>query len=335
VKLGLALALAGVLVVAGARASPAGNGVPAEAARALAHTFYVVEEIRPAKPGLFGPTTSTGYLDAVHGRGHWHVTSDQTAVSETVVEGVRVKRYDAAGNTLTIAGSCRAFASGCAEVLDPVDVYRRALAGASGTTEQAGTDWKLTLRGVADVEQVVTVDGTTYLPKLIEWSERGVPVSTVHITTIDARKTVDRDAFRLDPHPGARVRVLAATGAPVRVLSIRATKVPRGAYWLGPTYQGRAARGLDVRTTAGSALRIDYGPILVWNYDDYLPPQVVAATTGFAKTFPLPQGGVARSYFNSNGLVVADVEIGGRRVAVVSPGKVDIFAAAKALRRHP
>jgi hypothetical protein len=34
-------------------------------------------------------------------------------------------------------------------------------------------------------------------------------------------------------------------------------------------------------------------------------------------------------------MVVADVEIGGRRVAVVSRGKVDIFNAVRVLRRHP
>jgi hypothetical protein len=334
-KLVLAIVLGACLVAAGARASPGADGIDVEAARAIAHTFYVVEETRPAQPGLFAPTTSTGYLDPVRGRGHWHVTSGGSAVSETVVEGARVKRYDAAANTLTIASSCRAFASGCAEVLDPLDLYRRTLASGSAATEQAGADWQLTLHGVADVEQVVTVDGTTYLPKLIEWRENGRLVSTIRVTTLERRATVAADTFRLDPHAGARVRLLAATGAPVRVLSKRATRVPRGAYWLGPTYQGRTARAIQVQTTAGGALRIEYGRIVVWNYDDYLPADIVAATTGFAKVFPLPQGGVARSYFNASGLVVADVEIGGRRVAVVSPGKVDIFGAARALRKHP
>jgi hypothetical protein len=334
-RLVVAIGLATSILAAGAQASSGGDGVTAQAKQAIAHTFYTVAEIRPARPGLFLPTTSSGYLDPSRGRGHWHVTSDGKLVSETVVEGARVKRYDAADNTLTVASSCRAFASGCAEVLDPVDVYRRALASGTAGTEQAGTDWRLTLRGIADVEQIVTVDGTTYLPKSIEWRENGAPVSTMRITTLERQAGFDREKFRLDAHPGARVRLLTATGAPVRVLSRRATTVPRGAYWLGRTYQGRAARGIDVRTTAGRALRVEYGQLAVWNYDDYLPPEIVAATTGFAKTVPLPQGGVARTYFNAQGLVVADVEIGGRRVAVVSPGKVDIFNAVRQLRRHP
>jgi hypothetical protein len=90
-----------------------------------------------------------------------------------------------------------------------------------------------------------------------------------------------------------------------------------------------------VKTTAGDALRIDYGPLTVWNYDAYLPPQVVAGATGLSKVFPLPQGGVARAYLDNEGLVVTDVEIGGRRVAVVGAGKVDTVQAAQALGRHP
>jgi hypothetical protein len=327
VKLVLALVLAAFL---------GGDDVATQAKRALGHTFYAVEQIEPARPGLFAPATSTGYFDPAHGRAHWRVTSNGKLVSETVVDGAQVKRYDAADNMLTVAGSCRAFASGCADVLDPVELYRRGLASAAAPDVQpAGADWRLTLRGVAGVEQLVTVDGGTYLPKLIEWRENGTPVSSVRITTLEPRETVDRDAFRLDAHPGAHVRLVTATGAPVRVLSQRKTTVPRGAYWLGRAYQGSPARAVEVRTTAGRALRIAYGPFVVWNYDDYLPTEVVAGSTGFAKTFTLPQGGVARSYFNSSGLVVADVEIGGRRVAVVSAGKVDVFEAARALRRHP
>jgi hypothetical protein len=329
-----ALALV-MFAAAGAQAAPGSDDVRAQASRAIGHTFYSVVEIKPAQPGLFAPTTSTGYLDPAHGRGHWRVTAGGKLVSETAVDGVHVRRYDVASRTLTVAASCRAFASGCAEALDPVDLYRRALASGSSASEQAGADWRLTLRGVAAVEQVVTVDGTTFLPKRIEWRENGRTVSTVEVTTLEQQAQIDPEKLRLDAHPGARVRLLASSGAPVRVLSKRTTRVPRGAYWLGATYRGSAARGFDVRTNAGRALRIEYGPITVWNYDDYLPAEIVAATTGFAKTFPLPQGGTARSYFNARGLVVADVEIGGRRVAIVSPGKVDIFNAVRVLRRHP
>jgi hypothetical protein len=334
----LAIAFAVALVLAAAAAlvlRTPGNDVQAKAAAAIEHTFFVVEEIRPARQGLFPPATSSGYVDARTGRAHWRVTSGGALVSETLVEGSRVERYDAADDTLTVASSCRAFASGCADVLDPLDLYRRALESGSTRVEKAGDDWRLTLRGVSDVEQIVTVDGATYLPKLIEWREGGRPVSTVRFVTLERVGTPTGDEFALDDHPGARVRQLTASGAPVRVLSERATEVPSGAYWLGPEFDGRRALAFAVETTGGDALRIEYGPTVVWNYDTYLPDDVIAARTGIAKVFTLPQGGVARSYFNASGLVVADVEIGGRRVAVVTPGKTDIFPAAQALRRTP
>ena len=74
-RLGLGVAVAICVVAGGAQASRSADGAAAAAASALAHTFYVVEEIRPARPGLFAATTSTGYLDAAGGRGHWQVTS--------------------------------------------------------------------------------------------------------------------------------------------------------------------------------------------------------------------------------------------------------------------
>jgi hypothetical protein len=219
-------------------------------------------------------------------------------------------------------------------VLDPLDLYRRALDSGSAKVEKDGDDWRLTLRGVADVEQIVTVDGATYLPTLIEWREQGRPVSTVRFATLQRVTDPSGDEFVLDAHPGAHVRQLAANGAPVRVLSEGPTAVPGGAYWLGPEFQGRDALAFAVETTAGDSLRIEYGPFAVWNYDAYLPPDVIAAATGLAKVFPLPQGGgTVRAYFNTAGLVVADVEIGGRRVAIVGPGKSDIVQAARALRR--
>jgi hypothetical protein len=333
----LVLAFAVALVLAAAAAlvlrTPA-NDVEAKAAGAIDHTFFVVEEIRPARAGLFPPTTSSGYIDSRGGRGHWRVSSGGALVTETLIDNGRVKRYDAADNTLTVASSCRAFASGCADVLDPLELYRRALGSGTTKVEKDGDDWRLTLSGVADVDQIVTVDGKTYLPTLIEWREHGRPVSTVRFITLE-RDTPTAEQFTLDDHQGARVRQLTADGAPIRVLSERATTVPEGAYWLGPEFDGRQAIAFAVHTTGGDALRIEYGQFVVWNYDDYLPPEVVAAATGAAKIFPLPQGGVARTYFNASGLVVADVEIGGRQVAVVAPQKTDIVRGAQALRRHP
>src|SRR5438094_923202 len=80
-------------------------------------------------------------------------------VAETAVDGARVTRYDASSNTITIAESCRAFASGCSEVLDPIDLYRRTVDGPGSRADKTSTGWRLTIRGggAAGVEQVVTI----------------------------------------------------------------------------------------------------------------------------------------------------------------------------------
>jgi len=335
----LVLAFAAALLIATAAAlvlRTPGNDVEAKAARALERSLFVVEEIRPARPGLFPPTVSSGYLDPRSGRGHWRVTSGGDLVTETAIDNGRVQRYDAGDDTLTIADSCSAFAAGCADVLDPLEIYRRALESGTAKVERDGDDWRLTLRGAADVEQVVSVDGKTFLPTRIVWRENGRPVSTVRFVTLERDVQPGPEQLTMDPHPGADLRQLTASGARVRTLSERPTEVPAGDYWLGESFAGAAPKAFAVHTTAGDALRIEYGPYTVWNYDAYLPAEIVAASSGPAKVFPTRTGGgTVRAYFNSGGLVVADVEIGGRRVAVVGPQKTDIIGAAEALRSKP
>src|SRR5205085_3573843 len=160
-----------------------------------------------------------------------------------------------ARNALPRAASCRPSATGGAEVLDPIDLYRRALESANTRSERAGRDWRLTLRGNERITQVVVVDGRTYLPKRIEWQDRGRTVATIRIVTLE-RAQVSADAFRLQPHPAARIRHLTATGKPVRVVSETPIEIPRDALWLGPDYLGSPARAVRVRFTGGTAVRI-------------------------------------------------------------------------------
>ena len=113
-RLRIAVALAVALAAAVAAfltVHAPGTDVQARAARALDHVFFVIEDIRPARRGLFAPTTSSGYVDPARGLGRWRVTSGGNLVTETAVDGSRVTRYDAASNTLTIAESCRGSAS--------------------------------------------------------------------------------------------------------------------------------------------------------------------------------------------------------------------------------
>jgi hypothetical protein len=67
-----------------------------------------------------------------------------------------------------------------------------------------------------------------------------------------------------------------------------------GARWLGPSYAGNRARVALVRLTGGSALRIAYGPLVVWNYRKVVPSAVLQLRGGVAKVFPIPGGIVTR-----------------------------------------
>jgi hypothetical protein len=337
-RLVLAFAAAVLLAAAGAlfMRTPS-DDVEAKAARALDRTYYVVEQVRPAQSRLFRPTEITGLVSPTRGLGHWRVFDGSTLVAETRVQGERVTRYDARSNTLTIAESCHALASGCAEVLDPVELYRRTLGSGTTAARQHGNEWRLTLRGGARVEQVVTLDGKTYLPTRIEWRDDGRPVSTIRIVTLEREPGARPEDFALDAHPGARVRYVAASGEPVRVQSARAIEVPSGALWLGPSYRGYPARAEEVRFNAGTAVRITYGPIAVWNYDRFVPPALAAAQGTLAKIATLESGAVARIYFGSTGALVADIEVDGRRAGVVSAaaGKEDVVRASELVRKAP
>jgi hypothetical protein len=335
-RIALALAAAVVLAaIAVATLRTPGIDVQARAARALDHTFYVVETARPAKRGLFVPTVTAGTIAPARGLGHWTVSAGGELVAETAIDGSRVTRFDAASNTITIAESCAAFANGCSEVLDPIDLYRRTLASGSSRAEKVPGGWRLTVHGAnAGVEQVVTIDGKTYLPRRIDWLDHGRLVSRVRISTL-FEVGASEEGFALEPHPGARVRHLTAQGTPIRMLSERRIAPPHGALWLGPTHNGYRARALSVRFNAGTAVRIDYGPLTVWNYDRFVPPDVSAGTVGGSKTIEVPGVGVARIFFSPAGALVAEVEKRRGTAAIVSPvaGKVDIVQAVQELHR--
>ena len=102
-----------------------------------------------------------------------------------------MRRFLPAQHLLIVGSSCRAFASGCAELVDPVAFYRRALAGSGAVrSKREGDVYRLTLplQSLPDavrIEQVVTVDAETFLPKLIEWRENGRPVSRITIESIE------------------------------------------------------------------------------------------------------------------------------------------------------
>src|SRR5207248_1589631 len=132
---------------------------------------------------------------------------------------------------------------------------------------------------------------SSFLPRRIVWRQGTRLVSVTRFAALERqRRPVDPAVWTLIDHQDARAVQLTSTGERVRVLSIRASHLPRGARWLGPSYEGRRARVATVQLTGGSAVRIAYGPVVVWNYRRIVPPAVLQLRGGPAKIFPVPGG---------------------------------------------
>ena len=331
---GIALAAAAVAaaLVAWQLRTP-GTDVQAQAARAVDATFFVVEEVRPAARGAFPPTTISGYVDGRTGRVHARISSTSGVTAETVVNANgTVERWVSSSNTVTVAPSCRELEAACADLLDPFALYVRAVENADVTTRHDGGTYRVTLRR-SHVEETAVIDATTFLPRRIEWRQNGRLYSVTRFAALERQASpVSRDAWELSPHPGAQVVQLNARGQRVRVLSVVPGTVRRGDLWLGPSYEGRAARVDAVRLTGGSATRISYGRLVVWDYRDVAPPAVAQNRVLPAKVFAIPGGGVVHAYFGESATFVAEAEFGDRNVAVVSTGD-DKEAAVRAVQQ--
>jgi hypothetical protein len=194
--------------------------------------------------------------------------------------------------------------------------------------------YELTI-GTERVEQVVTIDARTFLPRRIEWRQGGRRVSVTTFAALERQRApVSGDAWTLADHPRARVVQLTATGERVRVLSVRASRLPKGTRWLGPSYGGYPARVEQVGMTGGGAVRIAYGPLVVWNYRTVVPPAVLEQRGVTAKVFQIP-GGIVHASFADGGGVVADATFADGDVAVVSTAgdKIDTIRAVQHLIR--
>jgi hypothetical protein len=285
-------------------------------------------------PG-FPATDISGYVDGRTGRAHLRISrrSGGGLAAETVVHANgTVERWLAASNTTTFAQSCGALPGGCAEALDPLDLYLQTVRRARVRT-LAGA-YELTIRS-GKVEQVVTIDRRTYLPRRIEWRQGGRRLSVTRFVALERQHTpLGVEAWALSEHRDAKVVQLTSKGERVRVLSIRPAHLPRGARWLGPSYEGHRARVDAVELTGGSAVRIRYGPLVVWNYQTIVPPAALALRGTSAKVFPIP-GGIVHAFFAADGGVVADASFADGNVAVLSTegDKIDTIRAVQQLTR--
>jgi hypothetical protein len=311
-----------------------GDDVQARALAAVQPTFFVVEQIRPAKPGLFTASEVSGYVDGARGRAHLRLSSGTGLAAEVVVrEDGSVARWQAAGNTIELAASCERLPGGCAEALDPLTLYLRTISDDGVRSRRVGDAYRLTIHG-ARVDEVVVVDAKTYLPRRIEWRKRGRLVSSTRFLALEPQREVPgADTWRLDEHGGAAVVQYGSGGRPVRVVSEQPGSLAREDLWLGAAYEGAQARIRTVELTDGHATRIDYGPLTVWNFGTVVPPAVLQGRNAPAKVFPI-RGGIAHVYYGAGSTVVAEASLGGRNVAVISAEgeKVDAVRALQRLK---
>jgi hypothetical protein len=353
----VAAAAAAILAIVLTRAP--GIDVEGRALAALGgptNILRVVERIEPVRPGTFPASTRVGWLDPAGGRARWRQWVQERVIAETLVERGRVSRYLLAENAVIVGTSCRAFASGCAELVDPIDVYRRALQVGSGRTVSATVEGRkvyvltLPVQNLPDalrISQRVTIDRRTYLPLRIDWFEERPGTEPRSFSVIRIRKVLvlpgqaGSRVFELDAPSNVRVVQRVAPGRNLRKLgerrlSLREVRAIRPALqWLGPEYFGQPVTGIvEVRWNAGTTYRIRYGVNLtIWNYGALVPPEIASTRYVPAKTIPISTG-VVRFYTALDGRLVAELEGALRSVALIGPefGKESFIEAAERLQ---
>jgi hypothetical protein len=317
-----------------------------------ATVLHVIERIEPARPGAFPSSVRTGWIDSSGAHVRWTQYVNGRRVAVTLLERGRVSTYVPAENVVVVGTSCRAFASGCAALVDPVQLYRRALQRGEAhakRTEYEGRPAYVLALPVQDlpdavrISQRVTIDRQTYLPRRIEWVEQR-PGGAAHafsiIRIVGVRRVPAagvRNVFQITAF-GARVVQRVAPGRNLRKLGERrltldeAKRLRPPLLWLGPDYFGQPVTAIDeVRWNAGIAHRIRYGALTLWNFGALIPPEIAANRYTYAKDIPLPGGGIVRFYQARDGRVVAERERADRSVAIIGAqfGKESFYDALR------
>lgn len=331
----------GVAIAAWLVLGSIGGGRPADVqARALgaitrSGVVEVTERIAPGPAGGFAPSVRSGWF-APGGDAVWTQTVSGGLAEQTLLAGGRITRYDPLSNTATIAGSCSALASGCADTADPVAVYRQALLSAAPGGVQVhrrGSAYELTLPtrqlpAAVRVVQRVTIDARTFLPTRIVWVDPGNRIASVisilSIATV-APADVPPDTFTLVLPPGTRTIQLAAPDQPVQQLSSRPLSLRQAQalrpepYWLGASYHGNHLTGITlVHYTGDNAVRIRYGRITVWTYRHVVPPSLLATPLIPIKSVVIGKR-VVRFYTSTNHHLIVEFDQPTGTVAIVAP----------------
>lgn len=307
--------------------------------------LQIQERIEPAVPGAFPVSTRTVWFDPAQRRERSIQVSHGRTVEETLVEPGRVSRFLPGPNVAIVAPSCRAFASGCADIVDPVAFYRRVLQTEGATkTKREGGVYGLTLPVQAlpdafSIEQRVTIDAETFLPKVIEWRERR-PGGTFHAVSRIVIERIQRlspgeimDPFHLSLLDSTRIEQRTASKVPLRKLGERSLTLEEARRVRPPLESpgGESPQSVEaIRWNVGTAYRLGYGDITVWNYRNAVPPSLVSTfLSGPAKVVPVGKN-VARFYQAPGGRWLVEVDTRTWSVAIAAPGegKIDIFRLA-------
>jgi hypothetical protein len=352
---GVAISIAAALVVALPESRPPGVDVEAQALGAIRNTGSIVEVVtRVRRPG-----SSARVI-----RAQWSGTDGRTRVRErlngSVIEdilrepGGRVVSYQASSGRVVVAPSCRSLAGVCSELIDPVSFYRHRLAAGHVsrlTTIRFGgrPAFRFILpaqslgAGTTRIEQVVIIDAATYLPRRIVWREsrssRWNVGAVFDVTSIVPLAEDPQQAFAVPAPPGTPVVQVNEAGgdlgrpAVARLTPARAGAEFPDALWVGRRYHGlRLIRVDAVRWRSGAALRLDYGPLTVWNFNRVIPPPLLDSRTLPAK--PFPSDGVTARFYVAGQHLVVERDLPQNSVAVIAPelSKLQLFDVISAVR---
>jgi len=352
---GIAIAITAALVVGLPESRTPGVDVEAQALAAIRDTRPIVEIVmRVQRPGSSERVIRTQW-SGTDGRSRVRERLDGSVIEDILREpGGRVVSYQASSRRVVVAPSCHSLAGVCSELIDPISFYRDRLA--SGHVSRLTTirfggrpAFRFTLAaqslgaGTTRIEQVVIIDAATYLPRRIVWREirsgRSNLDAVFDVTSIVPLAEDPQQAFTVPAPPGTPVVQVNESGVDLGRPAVASLTLAEAgaefpdALWVGRRYHGLRLTRVDaVHWRSGAALRLDYGPLTVWNFNRVIPPLLLDSRTLPAK--PFPSNGVTARFYVAGHHLVAERDLPQNSVAVIAPelSKLQMFDVISAVR---
>jgi len=143
------------------------------------------------------------------------------------------------------------------------------------------------------------------------------------------------DPFTLSLLDSTRIEQRSVSKAPLRRLGERSLSQAEARRIIPPLISLGEPQAVDaIRWNAGTAYRLHFGDITVWNYRSVVPPRLLSTfLTGPAKVVPVGKN-VARFYTGPGGRWLVELDTRTWSVAIEAPGqgKIDIFQLAQELK---